>query len=151
MMGDKLLSDDWLQQARYKLTQKTGVPFMRVERDDHHLAHYGNEWLARKEAKYIRNQLIARQLARTAHNELHRYEGAVPVPQYHTLQRVAARMPQGLDIYSAIDSYCLLVDESSRHPNIKPIEIDLNNLSIEGMRRQIPYLREGLPNTRRIL
>ena len=58
MMGDELLSDDWLQQARYKLTQKTGVPFMRVERDDHHLAHYGNEWLARKEAKYIRNQTL---------------------------------------------------------------------------------------------
>jgi len=150
-MADKLIPKWMVNNTLRKITEYTGVELVRVERDDHHLAHYGNEWLARKEAKYIRNQLIARQLARTAHNELHRYEGAVPVPQYHTLQRVAARMPQGLDIYSAIDSYCLLVDESSRHPNIKPIEIDLNNLSIEGMRRQIPYLREGLPNPRRIL
>ena len=150
-MADKLIPKWMVNNTLRKITEYTGVELVRGERDDHHLAHYGKEWMLRQEGKFIRDQLVARSLARVVHNELHKYEGPPPVPQYHTLQRVANRMPRGLPIFDAIDAYCLLVDESSRHPRISPIEIQLNNLSIEGMRRQIPFLREGLPNPRRIL
>lgn len=128
-----------------------GWKTMMPEKDSHHLMHFRKEWIVRPQAEYIRDQMIAHGLARTAHNALHAECGAVPVPGYHTLQRVARQLKPGLDIYERIDDYCDLVEESNRHPRIKPLEIDLNNISIEALRLQIPFLIDGLPSTRSIV
>ena len=122
-----------------------------VTEDLHHPFHYKQEWLLRPQAEFIRNTIVARNLARTAHNALHAECTPVPVPGYHTLFRVARRLPSGLDVFEGIDAYCGLVEESNEHPNIKPIEINLNNLSIEAIRAQLPLLHDGMPSTRRVI
>ena len=133
------MSSEWLEEARYKLQDRD-----LNRRDDHHLAHYDQEWSLRPEGLYIRQQLIARGINRAVHNLIHRECAPVPVPGVHTLQRVANRLTPGLDLFDAVDDYTRLVEQSNRHPKIKPIEISLNNLSIEALRAQLPYVRDGL-------
>ena len=125
----------------------------RNERDAHHTLFERKSWELRPESYVLRenDSLIAHNLARTAHNLLHKMNSPVPVPGYHTLVRVSNRMPRGLDVESGIDTFCKLVDDSNKHPSIKPLEIKLNELCIESLRAQLPYIQDGLPSKRGII
>lgn len=125
---------------------------MRANRfeDIHHTLNYEREWLTRPEGEALReNPSLKVKIARTAHNLLHYMTSPVPVPSVHTLQYVAPRMPEDLDILSGIDKYCSLVEAASRHPKAKYVEKQLGELSIQALRDQIPYIIDGLPNEQR--
>lgn len=135
------MSDRYVEHARRKLANNQNY------RDDHHLCFSANEWNARPQGEYIRQSMIARGMGRAAHNVIHREVPGVPVPMVYTLHRVAADLTPDRDIFRTIDQYCSIVDANARHPKIKPIEIELNDLSIEAIRMQIPYLRDGMRRT----
>lgn len=118
---------------------------MGYEKNNHHTAFNRLEWSLRPQGLYIRenSSMIARGMSVAAHNLLHEMCPPVPVPQHYTLMHVARDLPQGLDIVQGIDTYCELVEESNRHPRIKPVERQLNLLSIEAIRQQLPFIREG--------
>lgn len=126
---------------------------MRIERDDHHTMHQQKVHEVYPVYQSIRNNpsMIAHGLARTAHNLLHRETSPVPLLNYYTAMRVANRLPSGLYVTDGIDEFSRLVEESNKHPKIKPIEIDQNELVIRALRAQIPYLEEGMPSNRRII
>lgn len=124
-----------------------------IERDAHHTCHDRVSWEARPESLAIRenDSMIAHGMGRKAHELLHYMTAAVPVPNIHTLQYVANRLPSGLDVISGIDSYSSLVEQAGKHPKAKYIEKELGELSIQAMRAQLPYLQEfELTNKRRI-
>lgn len=137
--------NNWLEQAREKIGM---IP--KVERDDHHLLHTGVYWNATANGRSVRNRMVARGMSRTIHDLLHHVEAPVPVPSPHSLQIVYNNLPERLDIFEAVDRYCQILDRTNRHPRIKPIEIDLNNLSIQAVQNQLPYLHDGL-STRRFV
>lgn len=115
---------------------------MSPEYDAHHLCHSRKTWEVYPAGAYIRSQLIARNMARSVHNLLHENEAPVPVPGYHTLMRIAGALPKGLDLLEAVDTYCFAAEDSNKHPKIKPIEIELNTLSIRALRAQLPYVKD---------
>lgn len=78
---------------------------------------------------------------RVVHNLLHEQEAPVPVPEYHSLLHVYGNLSKNLGVFEAIDKYCLLLDRANHHPKIKPIEIELNNLSIQAMQNRLIYVR----------
>ena len=120
-------------------------------RDNHHACSFEREWSVRPEAMAIRENtsLIAHNLARTAHNLLHYMTAPVPVPGIHTLNFVAHRLENGLDVVSGIDRYSTLVELSLRNPKTKYVDRKLGELSVEAMRAQIPFIVDGLPNEQR--
>ena len=136
------MSDRYVEHSRRKLADTQNY------RDDHHLCFSANEWNARPQGEHIRRSMVARGMGRVAHNVLHKAVPGVPVPMVYTLQRVAADLKPGQDIFRTIDQYCSIVEANAKHPKIKPIEIDLNELSIEAIRMQIPYLRDGMRRSR---
>lgn len=123
------------------------------ERDNHHTLHQRKVHEVYTVYQAIRENpsMIAHRLARTAHNLLHIETAPVPLLNYYTAMRVANRLPTDLDIFDGIDEFSRLVEESNKHPKIKPIEIDQNELVIRALRAQIPYLEEGMPSNRRII
>lgn len=119
-----------------------------IERDSHHILHSAKAWNAYGIGTDVRNKIIAHGMSRVVHNLLHEQEAPVPVPEYHSLLHVYNNLSKNLNVFEAIDKYCLLLDRSNKHPKIKPIEIELNNLSILAVQNQVVYLRDGLPNRR---
>lgn len=140
---------EFLRQAREKLAKGMGGRATTDYFDTHHLCHYRNEWNARPEGKALRQTMLAPDLYRGAHNLLHLMCPPVPVPNYQTLQYVLPRFNFEQDIYGKIDQYSRLVTERTRHPKMKPIERDMCELSVEAVRMQIPFIREGTLNERR--
>src|SRR5690606_3618375 len=108
---------------------------------------------ARPESLAIResDSMIAYGMGRKAHELLHHMTAHVPVPGIHVLQYVANRFPSGLDVISGIDTYSSLVEQAGKHPKAKYVEKELGQLSIQAMRAQIPYIKDGLPSTGRII
>lgn len=129
--------NNWLEQAREKLQVKP------VEKDNHHLLFDARPWGAHSMGADVRGRIIAHGMNRVVHNLLHENESVVPVPEYHSLLHVYQNLPKGLDVYKAIDKYCVLLNNVNKHPKIHPIEVQLNNLSIEAIQNQVVYLREG--------
>ena len=125
---------------------------MRAVRDDHHLFHERVRWEQYEAAKAIRESTIARGLGRSAHELLHAETAAVPVPNYHSLLRIAGQMESYYqNPLEGIDDYTRAVDMANKHPKIKDIEVEINNLSILALRAQIPYLKDLLPKNVRVL
>lgn len=124
-----------------------------VERDDHHTCSTRRLWEYDSVYAEIRNNpsLIAHDLARAAHNLLHLNTAHVPLISYHTALRVANRMPRDLEVLDGIDEMSTIIEQSSRHPKIKPIEIAQNELAVRALREQIPFIRHGLPTTKTII
>ena len=124
-----------------------------IERDAHHTLFERRSWSYRPEALALRENpsMIARGLARSAHTLLHQQNASVVIPTYHTLVRVYRDLPKDLDVFDGIDEFCSLVEESNKPPPIKPIEIKINDLCIEGMRDQIPHLLDGLPSRKTVI
>lgn len=120
-----------------------------IRRDVHHLAHDRLSWESRPEGAYVRGVLLAKDMARSAHNLLHAETGAVPVPLYHSLQFVANRLLPTSNIYTDVDEYCRLLEQANKRAKCGSIEVGVNQLSIEALRTQIPYLLDGLPSSRR--
>lgn len=114
-----------------------------IERDAHHLCFPARAWNAYGVGTDVRNRIIAHGMNRVVHNLLHEQEAPVPVPEYHSLLHVYGNLSKNLGVFEAIDKYCLLLDRANHHPKIKPIEIELNNLSIQAMQNQLIYVREG--------
>lgn len=130
---------NWLEQAR----ERIGI-VPPVERDNHHLLYPARAWNTYGVGLDVRNRIIAHGMSRVVHNLLHENEAPVPVPEYHSLVHVYGNLSKGLDVFTAIDKYCLLLDRANKHPKIKPLEIQLNDLSILAVRNQLPYLRDGM-------
>ena len=125
---------------------------MKVTRDDHHLFHERVRWEQYEAGKAIRESTIARGLARSAHELLHAETSAVPVPNYHSLIRIASEMDKHYqNPLKGIDAYTRAVDMANKHPRAKDIEKEVNNLSVRALRAQIPYLKELLPKNVRVL
>lgn len=125
----------------------------RKSHDNHHTCHDSMSWEARLESLAIRenSSMIAYGMGRKAHELLHYMTAAVPVPNVHTLQYVASRLPSGLDVINGIDAYSSLVEQAGKHPKAKYVEKELGQLSIQAMQAQKPYILDGLPSARRII
>lgn len=116
----------------------------------HYAAWQMPEWTLRPEAEAVReNSSLKVEIARQADRLLHYMTSPVPVPSPRTLDFVAERLPEGLDIISGIDKYCFLVEAANRHPKTKCVDKQLGELSIFAMREQIPYIVDGLPAEQR--
>lgn len=76
------------------------------------------------------------------HELLHEQEAPVPVPEYHSLLHVYQNLSAGLNVIQAMDKYCVLLNRANQHPKIRPIEIQLNELSIMAVQAQVPYVRQ---------
>ena len=125
---------------------------MKVPKDDHHLFHERVRWNQYEAGRAIRESTIVRGLGRAAHELLHTETAAVPVPGYHSLLRIAGQMESYYsDPSDGIDAYCTAVELANKHPKIKDIEVEINNLSIRALRAQLPYIQELLPTNRRYL
>ena len=125
---------------------------MKVARDDHHLFHERVRWEQYEAGKAIRESTIARGLVRSAHELLHAETSAVPVPNYHSLLRIAGQMESYYqNPLEGIDDYTRAVDMANKHPRAKDIEKEVNNLSVRALRAQIPYLKELLPKNDMVL
>lgn len=122
-----------------------------IERDDHHLLHDRVAWESRPESLSIRNNLIARNMARVAHDQLHRETTPVPVPLIHSLQWVSRRFHDKTDIFKGIDDMSFLLEAANKLKYVKPIEVEVNLLAIEALQAQIPYLQDGLPSTSTVI
>lgn len=134
---------DFLQMARERIG---AVP--KVERDAHHVLHHKREWMTRDIGFDVRQRIVADGMSRVVHNLLHEHEAPVPVPEYHSLLRVYQSLPKRLGVFEAIDRYCVILEAANRTPQIKPIEIELNNLSILAVQNQLPYIRDGMGRQR---
>jgi len=121
----------------------------RLERDDHHTQHTKRVHEVYPVHAAIRENpsMIAHGMARVVHNLLHSELPPVPLLSYHTALRVANRLPRDLDIFEGIDEFSRIVEQSARHPKIKPLEIDIDALAVRVLREQIPYIREGMPRS----
>ena len=125
---------------------------MKVARDDHHLFHERVRWEQYEAGKAIRESTIARGLGRSAHELLHAETSAVPVPNYHSLIRIASEMDRHYNNpLEGIDDYSFGVELANKHPKVKDIEKEVNNLSVRALRAQIQYLKDLLPKNVRVL
>ena len=50
-----------------------------------------------------------------------------------------------------VDDYSFAVELANKHPKVKDVEIELNNLSVRALRAQLPYLSDLLPKNVRFL
>ena len=125
---------------------------MKVTKDDHHLFHERVRWEQYEAGKTIRESTIARGLGRSAHELLHAETAAVPVPSYYSLIRIANEMDRHYNNpLKGVDDYSFAVELANKHPKVKDIEKEVNNLSVRALRAQIPYLKELLPKNVRVL
>jgi len=122
-----------------------------IERDDHHLFHDRVSWESRPESLSMRERLIARNMARVAHDQLHRETSPVPVPLVHSLQWVSRRFHDPSDPFKGIEDVSFLLEAANRLKYVKPIEVEINLLAIEALQAQIPYLQDGLPSTTTVI
>ncbi len=124
-----------------------------IERDAHHTMHQRKLHEVYEAHRALRENpsLIARNLARSAHNLLHLNTAHVPLLSYHTAAFAAGKLDRDLHVLDGIDELSLLVDRSARHPRIKPIEVDQDQLAIRALREQIPFIKHGLPSTKTII
>lgn len=116
-------------------------------RDTHHVMNpervHANTY---KEAAYIRELLLARNIPRFIHNQLHTETAPVPMLGFHALRRVANDLdPYYEYVQDGIDDFCSAVERSNQHPKCKPMERRLGEVVIETVREQLPYLNDGLP------
>lgn len=118
----------------------------RSERaQNHHIMHDKVAWSARKSGLWVRNSSgLQVYLDPEVHTRLHQETGPVPVPDYDTLYHVSRQVTHGIHPMKGIDEYCRLVEEAVKRPNLKPLVKELGQLSIEGVRQQIPYIKEGI-------
>lgn len=115
-------------------------------RDKHHIVHERQEHDLRLESRTIRAtpELIP-LMDRGWHNELHRQCPAVPA-----LGRIAAfRVLREFDVergdtFQTLDNLCFAIEESSKSPKAHRIERSVNDLVIDALRLQIPFIREGI-------
>ena len=114
------------------------------ERYPHRVLYYDDAWSANGIGHDISRRIVAHGMSQIVHTLLHDQESPVPVPEHRSLLHVYQNLSAGLNVYKAIDKYCILLDRASRSPEGTPIEIQLNNLSIEAVRNQLPYLRDGM-------
>lgn len=128
--------NNWLEQAREKLT----VP--KVAKNNHHILHHSRTWGAYGIGSDVRGRIIARGMPVELHELLHEQEAPVPVPEYHSLLHVYQNLSAGLNVIQAMDKYCVLLNRANQHPKIRPIEIQLNELSIMAVQAQVPYVRQ---------
>ena len=125
---------------------------MKVTKDDHHLFHERVRWNQYEAGRAIRESTIARGLGRAAHELLHAETAAVPVPSYHSLIRIASEMDKHYqNPLKGVDDYSFAVELANKHPKVKDVEIELNNLSVRALRAQLPYLSDLLPKNVRFL
>lgn len=125
----------------------------RIERDNHHTLHRRKLYEVYDVHRSLRENpsLIAHRLARSAHNLLHLNTADVPLLSYHTALYATSRLDRDLGVLDGIDALSKLVEQSAERPKIKPLEIDQDALAIRALREQIPYIKEGLPNTKVII
>ena len=118
---------------------------MTERRDRHHLLHDRVSWEARSHSAVVRNNnsLIAHDMLRLDHELLHRETAHIPVPGINTLIYLASNLESSLPALKGIDRYSHLVEESLRNPRTKDVERQLGELSIQAMRAQIPYVKQG--------
>ncbi len=117
-----------------------------INRDTHHLVYPRRVHAVYRESEYIREALLARDIPRTLHNEIHANTSAIPLLGYYALKRVAGDMqPYYENPLHGVDDFSFAVEESNKHPKCKPMERELGMLAIETLREQIPYLRDIYP------
>ena len=148
MKFERQPSAEFLDEARQRLKKDIGKRATDYF-DTHHCANYAAEWNARAESKALRATMLAPNLWRGAHNLLHAMCPPVPVPSYQTLQYVLPRFNYDQSPLQKIDQYCILVDQRRNHPRMKPIERQVNDLSIEAMQMQKVFIQQGTLNDKR--
>lgn len=123
-----------------------------IEFDDHHPFDARKYWEVYEPSKLIRRTIIARGMARSAHELLHLECTAVPPLSYDSVSQVAKNMSfHYRDVFEGIDDFCFAVDIANQHEKIRPGEVQLNLLAVDALRSQIPFIRQGLRSDRTIV
>ena len=149
MKFERQPSAEFIREAEEKVRRGMGRTSANDYWDCHHVCHYKAEFSARAENKTLRNTMLAPNLWRAAHNALHAACPPVPVPNYQTLQYVIPRINHDLSILPKIDHVSSLVHERRNHPKMKPMEREINDMFIEAIQMQKPFIQQGTLNDKR--
>lgn len=117
-----------------------------INHDTHHLVYPRRVHSVYKESAYIREALLARDIPRSIHEEIHANTSPIPLLGYHALKRIAGDMqPHYEHVQDGVADYLRAVEEANRHPRCKPMERELGELAIETLLEQMPYINDALP------
>lgn len=118
----------------------------RVGFDKHHINFNRQEHDLRPESRAIRAtpELIP-LMDKSIHAELHRNCPPVPVIGHIALFRVLRNfeIEQG-DTFQTLDNLCFSIEQSNKTPKAHRIERAMSDLTIDALRLQIPFIREGI-------
>jgi len=80
-----------------------------------------------------------------SHTALHKAVSVVPLPDRHTIQRVASDfIPVRGDYLATMEALMESIDKASRHHRTQPLERDLACLAMRAIELQMPFVAEGL-------
>ena len=112
--------------------------------DDHHLVFPGRVHNVYEPSKAIRASLLARDMPRDMHEELHKHTAPVPLMGYYALMRVASNMDgEYNNIVRGVDDFSFGVEKANAHPRALPDEIAVNELALKVVRGQLDFLRDS--------
>ena len=118
----------------------------RNDSDLHHILYprkYHRETYA--EAAYIAEIVVARDMWRPIHDELHAKTSPVPPLGYYALCIIARDIQPSYDnTLEAIDDYSKILEKATKHPKCKPGEAALNLLHLETIREQVPFIEDAM-------
>lgn len=111
--------------------------------DRHHLLYEKSFWEAHTSTQRLRrtHSLIPR-IDREVHEEIHDNCPPVPILGTYVMKRVGMLFEPTDNTFQDIDLLCRAMDKATKHSTT--IERELAGLSIEALRLQIPFVREGL-------
>jgi hypothetical protein len=112
----------------------------------HHVLFNRNTWRGSNTSKEIReNTWLKVPLDTLSHTALHRAVSVVPLPDRHTIQRVASDfIPVRGDYLASMEALIESIDKSSLHHRTQPLERDLACLAMRAIELQMPFVAEGL-------
>ena len=112
----------------------------------HHVLFNRNTWRGSTTSKEIReNKWLRVPLDSLAHSALHKAVSVVPLPDRHTIQRVASDfVPVRDDYVATMEALMNSIDKGSKHYRTQPLERDLACLTMRAIELQIPFIEDGL-------
>ncbi len=117
----------------------------RHEGEYHHILHHRALHETHKDSKILRRSLgMIALLDHDSHDALHRACPGVPPLDVYMVQRVKNLYVPHADPLVGIDRYSSAIEVAMLHHRAHPIEKELAGLTLEAVRLQIPFIREGL-------
>jgi len=121
----------------------------RRDGEYHHILHHRVLHETHKDSKALRRSLgMIALLDHDPHDALHRACPGVPPLDIYMAQRVGSLYVPHTDPLIGIDNYSFAVEKAMASPKSHEIERRMAALTIEAVRLQIPFIREGLIHER---